>query len=422
LKNTDRGVAVAVLTDVLDAGAFANIALRKALADTELDSRSRAFVTELVNETLRNLIQIDHGINNFSKMPVEKMKPFIRNLLRVSVCQIRFMDKIPDRAAVNEAVTMVKAHKMDNLSGFVNAILRNISREDVSKIKSPALKYSYPKWLMKKIIDWLGENSAEDFCKNSHLPPPIIILTNTHKTDKNQLMKGLQKAGIDVTPLENSPHPFLMLRQAGDISKLASFKDGLFFVIDPGAMFAIDAMEVKPGQKVIDVCAAPGGKSFAAACLMQNEGEILSFDIHQHRVELLRQTKKRLGLSIITPSVKDALVFDPTLADTADVVLLDAPCSGFGTIRKHPEIKYSRQMQDVLDLAKKQKEMLEVSAKYVKPGGRLVYSTCTIAQEENDDNLDCFLENHQDFNLIDAEQILPSATNDGFYVASFERA
>ena len=414
-NKTDRAIAVSILAEVLEAGAYANIALRKALAESNIDPRARAFVTDLVNETLRNLIKIDSYLNKFSKTPVDKMKPFIRNLLRISVCQIKFMDKIPDRAAVNEAVVMVKNYGFDNLSGFVNAVLRNVSRDTSNDAESTHVKYSYPKWLWDKLKIWLGEEDAYKFCVNSHQPPPVIVLTNICKISPGDLADQFEKEGIDATPLENLAHPFFILRQVGDITRLASFKSGLFFVLDPGTMHAVDAMAVQPGQTILDLCAAPGGKTFAMAITMKNEGNILSYDIHPHRVELINQTRKRLGLSIAA-SVKDATVFDPQLKEIADAVLLDVPCSGFGTIRKHPEIKYSRSAQDIAELAVLQRKMLAVAAKYVKPGGRLVYCTCTVAAEENSDNIDHFLKAHQNYKLISAQQIMPQATSDGFYV------
>ena len=422
-NKSDRAIAVSVLTDVLDAGAYANIALRKTLSEANIDPRARAFVTDLVNETLRNLIQIDYTINRYSKTPVDKMKPFIRNLLRISTCQIKFMDKIPDRAAVNEAVVLTKAFGFANLSGFVNAVLRNISRENTDKIKSPMLKYSYPKWLMEKLKLWLGEAGAQSFYENSHQPPPLIIIANTYKTTASDLALLLQKEEIDASPLDGDPNsPFLILRQAGDITRLASFKDGLFSVMDPGAMHAVTALNPQPGQTIIDVCAAPGGKSFAMAALMKNSGKILSYDIHPHRVELINQTRKRLGLSAVTPLVKDATVFDPALEASADAVLLDAPCSGFGTIRKHPEIKYTRTLQDIKDLTALQKQMLDTAEKYVKTGGKLVYCTCTVTQEENGDNIKQFLETHPHFTLVSEEQIMPSATSDAFYIAEMVKS
>jgi len=459
---TDRGIAISVLTDVLENGGYANITLRKTLGSADIDPRARAFVTDLVNETLRNLIQIDHLLNNFSKTTVDNMKPFIRNLLRISVCQIKFMDRIPDRAAVNEAVVLAKNFGFANLSGFVNGVLRNIARDDSSgKIKSVALKYSYPKWLAESVTKWLGEEASLEFFESSHQPPPVIVLANTHKTSPQNLAAQFEKEGIEAIPVSNGPvpkpafgkcaskffemqetaddatcreicradagmkfwngskikHPFFILRQVGDMTRLESFKDGLFYVLDPGAMLAVDAVDAKPGQTIIDLCAAPGGKTFAMAMAMEGRGRIFAYDIHPHRVELIRQTRKRLDLSIISAAVKDATVFDPAQEGMADTVLLDAPCTGFGTIRKHPELKYSRTAKDVTDLAILQRKLLANAARYVKPGGKLVYCTCTITNRENEDNIKHFLENHGNYTLVKEEQILPQATNDGFYVA-----
>ena len=421
IKN-ERALAVAVLTDVLEDGAYANIALRKAFAEPEmqeLEPRQRAFATDLVNETLRNLLRIDHTINSFAKTPVDKMKPFIRNLLRISVCQINHMEKIPSRAAVNEAVNLTKARGMTNLSGFVNGVLRTISRSEPESIASAALKYSYPAWLYDALTGWLGEPAALDFCENSHSPPPVIIRTNTIKTSPSHLMSLLEAEGVKCEPFDDT---FLILRQTGDISKLSPFQEGLFFVMDPGAMQAVHALSPKPGQTILDICAAPGGKSFAAACLMENMGTIRAFDIHPHRIELVNQTRKRLGITSITPGIKDVLIHDPSLDESADAVLLDAPCSGFGTIRKHPEIKYTRQPEDIKILAEKQRQMLKIAANYVKPGGTLVYCTCTVATEENMDNIEDFLMHHKNYRLDNAQQILPSPTSDGFFVARLLRS
>ena len=438
---SSRGVAVSILSDILEAGAYANIALRKALAQTALDSRDRAFVTELVNETLRNLLSIDYVINHFSKITVAKMKPFIRNLLRVSVCQLRHIEKTPESAAVNEAVKLAKVSGYAGLSGFVNGVLRNIVRQpDAPPMPNPgdpaylARQFSYPRWLAADFVKWLGTEEALHFCQNSHLPPPVTVFTNTVKITTEALAARLQEEGVDCSPLGDT---FLILRHTGDMARLAAFTEGLFFVMDPGAMSAVTAMGLKPGQTVLDLCAAPGGKSFGAACQMGNAGHVRAFDIHPHRTALVRESIKRLGLTCISPETKDATVYDPSLDATAEAVLLDAPCSGLGTIRKRPEIKYNRQASDIPSLTEKQHQMLSIGAKYVKPGGVLVYSTCTVAREENIDNIRWFLGHHEEFKIKPLElpertnmrfiqedgclQILPGPANDGFFVAAMVR-
>ncbi|MCL2372681.1 MAG: 16S rRNA (cytosine(967)-C(5))-methyltransferase RsmB [Defluviitaleaceae bacterium] len=415
MAKSERGLAVDVLMDVLEGGAYANVALRRVLGEAEMDARGRAFVTDMVNETLRNLILVDFLIGRHSKTPMEKMRPFIRGLLRVSICQIVCM-KVPSHAAVNEAVELTRKHGLVNLTGFVNGVLRAVTRlkpDFLDKLKDPALRYSYPGWLYKALVGWLGAEGAAEFCRNSHNPPPVMARINTVKINQEALVETLVAEGVLAQPHGD----FVMLRQAGDISKLASFNDGLFFVMDPGAMLAVEVLQPLPGQVIFDVCAAPGGKSFAMASLMENNGEIRAFDIHKHKVELIRQTAKRLGITIIAPDLKDACEFDPTLAGKADAVLVDAPCSGLGTIRKHPEIKYSRGMKEIKELAKLQLQILQNAAKYVKPGGALVYCTCTVANEENIDNINAFLTGNPGFKLESTRQIMPGAASDGFFVA-----
>ena len=448
LFKSSREAAVSVLSDILESGAYANIALRKTLTEVKLDSRDRAFVTELVNETLRNLLSIDYVLNHFSKVPVAKMKPFIRNLLRMSVCQLRHMEKTPDSAAVNEAVILAKANGYAGLSGFVNGVLRTVARQPgvpaMPGKDNPeylARRYSYPGWLATSLVKWLGAKEAELFCHNSHLPPPVTIFVNTHKTTPSELAKRLHEEGVEITPIispiqadiDNCPlKDFLTIRSMGDISRLASFREGHFIVMDPGAIFAVAAMVPRPGHTVIDLCAAPGGKAFATACYMGNTGRVHAFDVHPHRTSLISDMLRQLGLTCVAPETKDATTHDPGLDASADAVLLDAPCSGFGTVRKRPEIKYNRNPSDIAALAEKQRSMMSVGAKYVKPGGVFVYSTCTITREENIDNVHWFLRQHpfkmrpiqfpqsNEVRFIEEDdciQILPGPINDGFFVA-----
>jgi len=449
----DIAVAVATLNEITENGAFANIALRKALAGEGLTPQARAFITEMVNETLRNLILIDRIIDEFSTTPTSALKPLIRNVLRIAVCQIRFLEKIPERAAVDEAVKLTKQHNFERLSGFVNGILRNIAREPERPAfsqKDVAMRFSYPPWLVNSLVKWLGGKAALEFCENSHKPAAITILVNPLKTDVASLTQSLETEGVQVTVLPSSEAESLQepnrlrdvaddhqdasaalpsaglleLHRTGDITRLEAFKNGDFIVIDPGALAAIRALDPKPGQTIIDLCAAPGGKAFATAFAMENTGRILAFDIHAHKIKLITQTQKRLGLSIIETSVHDALTINHAIKNPdalADAVLLDAPCSGLGTIRRHPEIKYTRTPEDIAQLAQKQAVMLANAAHYVKPGGKLVYCTCTVAQDENVAICDKFILSHPDYTLDNSVQTLPSATSDGFFTATFLR-
>jgi len=419
LKKSDRHYAVTILGEVLHDGAYANIALRKALSGTDASAQSRAFITELVNETLRNLILIDRIIDEFSQTPASEIKPIIKNILRISVCQIRFLERIPERAAVNEAVLLTKAYNFERLTGFVNGILRNIAREPHRPKVAPkdlALRFSYPPWMVNALVKWLGSKSAIEFCEASHKPAGITILIAPAHIE--ECLALLNADGVES---ENLTPGVFALKKTGDITQLSAFKKGLFIVIDPGALGAANALGVAPGQTILDMCAAPGGKTFATAFAMENAGRIIACDIHPHKIDLLRNTAKRLNLSIVEPKVQDALTFSPTLENIADAVLLDAPCSGLGTIRKHPEIKYTRLPEDIATLARKQSQMLANAARYVKPGGAVVYCTCTVAREENADIIDKFLASRNDFTLESSAQTLPSETSDGFFTAKLRR-
>jgi 16S rRNA (cytosine967-C5)-methyltransferase len=431
---TARTLAVSVLTDVTESGAYAYIALQKAFSRSGLETRNKSFVTELVNGTLRNLSFIDHIINHFSNTPTPRMKPFIRNLLRISVCQLRFMDRVPASAAVNEAVVMAKKYGFGNLSGFVNGVLRNIVRspgKPETDAGDTGLRLSYPPWMMESLTHWLGAGNTLSFCENSHRIPAVSIFTNTLKITPEALAVRLSEEGIT-----NEPGIFpecLRLGKTSDITALKAFKDGLFHVMDEGAVLAVKSLELTPGMPLIDLCAAPGGKSFAAACLMGGKGKIHAFDIHPHRVKLMEESKRRLGMACVLPQVGDALEVEtePTCR-----VLLDAPCSGLGIIRRRPDIKYKRKPEDIQALAEIQKNLLRSAAKLVKPGGMLLYCTCTVSKTENIDNVRWFI-NHFPFSVAkpfhctaampphtaedDCLQLLPGAHNDGFFIARLVR-
>lgn len=435
----ERHVAISVLQEINQQGAYNNIALRRALdAQTEWQPHQRAFVTELVNGTLRNRILIDHIIDSYSKNPSSGMKPFIKELLRTAVYQIVWLDKVPPSAAVNEAVKLARACGFSPLSGFVNGILRNIVRgyegntlpfpQPVSdptgrKMRPVAndlsLRYSFPLWLSKAIIDWLGDD-AEAFCAQSHVAPAVTICVNPIKTTRDALADALEASGIECTK-STITDACLPLKRTADLTATSAYKQGHFFVIDEAAYLAAKALSAQPNQKIIDLCAAPGGKSFVCAGMMQNSGEIISCDIHPHKIRLMSDMASRLGINCITVEERDATVINPNWIGYADAVLLDAPCSGLGIIRKRPDIKYTKTVEDVRNLAAFQRTLLTTAAEYVKPGGILVYSTCTITREENEDNVRWFLDNFPYKLDGDALTLLPKDGHDGFFIARMVR-
>ncbi len=447
LKIDERELAVNILMEITIEGAYNNIILRKTLDKNGAATQvQRAFITELVNGVLRNLMFLDFIINKFSKIKTTKMKPLILNILRISVYQINFMDKVPPFAVCNEAVSLVKKRGLGALSGFVNGVLRSILR-DLESITFPdkdklpkeylSVKYSYPKWLVDKFYDDFDNNFdlIEDIFQTNNKPPKVTLCINTLKTNKSELVEILKSEGVtvkDAVLFQNA----LNISSSSNIKTLDSFKKGLYHVMDESAMLSVAALNPSPGQTVMDICAAPGGKSLLSAYIMENKGHIISRDIHPHKKQLIDESALRLGINIIKTELSDATAFNNNYEETADALLIDAPCSGFGLIRKKPDIKYAKTMDDVANLSALQREILSASWRYLKPGGTLVYSTCTLTKQENEENIEWFLNNFP-FEPGDMSSLMPNGitkTNagyitilphqyetDGFFIARFIR-
>ena len=425
----ERKISVDILVQILKSGAYNNISLRAALAaEVGLNAVQKAFITEMVNGVLRNLIYIDYIINSFSKLPVSKMKPFIACVIRCGAYQMLMMDKVPDFAACDEAVKMVKHRGFNNLSGFVNGVLRSIAKggKDVplpdknkSAVDYLSVKYSHPKWIIEYFLIQYDIETVEEICAVNNLPPRISICVNTLKISRDELIKLLENEGVDV---EASPdnNNLLYIKRVGDIAELTAFKEGLFHVMDESSMRAVLALSPSKGDTIIDMCAAPGGKSFYIAYLMGNTGEIYAHDIFEHKINLINGGAKRLGISNIKTQIQDAAVMNERFLTSADKVLVDVPCSGLGIIRKKPDIKYHKSMDDIIALSDIQRSILKTAALYVKPDGILVYSTCTLSKIENEDNARWFADNYP-FELLSMETYLPKADGgDGFFVAIYK--
>ncbi len=439
---SEREIAINILENIISEGAYNNIILRKTLNQaSDLTSVQKALITQLVNGTLRNMLHIDYIINKFSKTPVKKMKSLILNSLRIGIYQIMYMDKIPVSAACNEAVKIVKKRGFYNLSGFVNGILRNVARNkdnieypDENTIEYLSIKYSYPKWILEYWLKELDFESIKAVCKANNNAPKITICVNTNKISKKELIKKLKSEGIEAkgnTNLDNS----IYISKINNISETKCYKEGLFHIMDESSILSVKALSPKEGSLVVDVCAAPGGKSFACAYSMKNKGKIISRDIYEHKLKLIDEGSKRLGADIIKTEVKDALEADNT---KADYVIIDAPCSGLGLVRKKPDIKYNKTIEDINSLAEIQRNMLSICQNMVKENGVLLYSTCTISHKENIDNIKWFCENY-DFEPEDLTpyisenikfettklgyiQITPDKMDsDGFFIARLRR-
>ena len=380
----------------------------------DLTGRDVALAARLFYGVLQNLALCDYYIDCYAK---GKLEPKVRDVLRLGVYQILFMDRIPVSAAVNESVSLCRKLGYARAAGLVNAVLRRIGQDKDHLPQIPgegtaeylSICYSHPKWLVEELISLRGYEGAETVLKANNQEPPVYIQVNTCRTTPEDLAEVL-----DIQP---SPVGLILSRE-GDFTKTKAFQDGLFYVQDPAAHAAVEAAEIRPGMKVLDTCAAPGGKSFAAAIAMGNEGTVVSRDILGKKLALVAEGAERMGLDCITCQVGDAR--DISGGDY-DVVLADVPCSGLGVIRKKPDIRY-RTETELSTLPELQSELLESIATAVRPGGRLVYSTCTWREAENQGIVNAFLQEHPDFEKTLERTFWPDQDGtDGFYVCRMER-
>ncbi|MGL4345757.1 MAG: 16S rRNA (cytosine(967)-C(5))-methyltransferase RsmB [Cellulosilyticaceae bacterium] len=422
---------------------YMQLLLKKELMAFEVKDRS--LMTEIIYGTIKYRLRLDYIINQFSKTPIKKMKPLVRNILRMTVYQLLFLDKIPASAAINEAVKIVNRRKMNNLSGFVNGVLRTIDRER-NEIKYPSREecfnqylsvyYSIPEWMIVLWEEAYGGETTERICQSLNEKAEVCIRVNTLRSSYAEVMTLLQKEGILVETGKLLPEESLMLKGTGAIAELESFKQGLWTVQDESAMLVAHVVDPKPGECVLDMCSAPGGKSTHMAALMQNEGTLVSTDIHAHKIEIIEKNAKRLGITCIDAVLQDGTQFKADWKECFDRILLDAPCSGLGIIKRKPDIRYSKTLEDLTSIFEIQKQLAAVAKGYLKPGGILVYSTCTISPKENEQMVD-YIEKKLGLELESLEcyipevlkpyenrglQILPFvADSDGFFIARFRK-
>lgn len=393
-----REAAMLALNACQRQGGWSDGALKKQLAAAELSGRDAALATQLCFGVLQNQLLLDFYLSKFSNIPLKRMEGKVVQTLRLGAYQMLFLTRIPHSAAVNSAVTLVKTHcKNPRAAGMVNGILRSMERSLQNMPVIPqgdpvaylSTLYSHPEWLVKEFILSLGEEETAQLLAADNSQPPTAVMVNTTRTTAEEL-----KAMLEADHVEAEPHPWLenclLLHRTGDLERLEAFQQGLFYVQDPASRLAVLAAGAKPGMKVLDCCAAPGGKSFAAAIAMENQGEIVSCDLHPHKKKLIQAGADRLGLTIISPKTADGKVFRPEWENAFDLVLVDAPCSGLGVIRKKPDIRY-KDPAPLADLPAVQLDILRNAARYVKPGGTLMYSTCTLLYRENEEVVETFL-------------------------------
>jgi 16S rRNA (cytosine967-C5)-methyltransferase len=397
-----RTIALELLERSRRQGAFSDSVLQSALDSGALIPRDKALVTRLFYGVIQNTILLDFYIDNFVNN--RKLEPKLRDILRLSLYQILFLDKIPDHAAVNEAVELCKLAGLGRASGLVNAALRRAvnSREMLPPIPGEnilaylSVKYSTPKALVAEFLAEFGEDFTEKLLQANNADTPVTLQVNTLKTSAEELVRLLEANGIMA-----EPHPFLtdalnVPANGAALYSSPAFEKGLFYVQDAAAALAVKACGLSPGARVLDACAAPGGKSFACAIAMENRGEVLSCDIHSNKLGRVERGAKLLGTDIVTTRLLDASKPCDELIEAFDLVLADLPCSGLGIIRKKPDIRF-KAPQDLKRLPQVQLGILENVSGYVKPGGVLLYSTCTIMRRENEDVVTAFLEKHPEF-------------------------
>ncbi len=439
-----REQIVNLLLEIERDKSYAQLALKNELKDVQ--GPDKGFMTEVVYGTLKYQIQLDYIIDQFSKTPVRKMKPLIRQIFRMSVYQLMHLDKVPASAVINEAVKIAKKRKFMALSGFVNGVLRTIDRERAnikypSKEKEPlhyfSVMYSLPEWMIATWLKAYDAEKVEGICKALNERAQVCIRVNTLKASKEEVVKCLQEEGVTVLPGEFLEEA-MYLKNVDNIQNMSSFKKGLWTVQDESAMLVGKVIAPQSGERILDLCSAPGGKSIHMAELMKNEGEIISCDIHPHKLELIAKNAERMGATIIKPTLQDGTVCNEDFIGKFDRVLVDAPCSGLGIMKRKPDIRYNKEMTDIEDIAQIQRAILTQAVKYLKPEGTLVYSTCTISKVENEEMVDFMtkelgLELNEIVDTIPNKlqkevrqgsmiQILPQlAGTDGFFIAGLKK-
>ena len=425
-----RELSLEMLIEINEKGKYSHLVLRDVLDKYQyISKQERAFLTRLTEGTIEHQIELDYIIDSFSKTKIKKMKPLIRNLIRMSVYQIKYMDSVPDSAVCNEAVKLSRKRGFGQLSGFVNGVLRNIAR-NISKIKYPeendinkylSVKYSMPEWIIGQWIVDYGKEKTINILEGFYADKPITIRTNLTKCTPGQLKERLRSEGVKVKEVSKLDYAFA-ISEFDYLTSLDSFNEGWFYVQDISSMMVAESCQVKEGDYVIDVCAAPGGKSTHIAEFLNGTGMVEARDLTEYKVSLIEDNIRRHELSNMKAIMWDATVPDADANNKADVLICDLPCSGLGVLGKKTDIKYKMSKEQETELAELQIKILDTVHSYLKDGGTLIYSTCTIDTLENEKNVQTFVKKHPEFKIVSMIQMYPGEIgSDGFFIAQLKK-
>ena len=438
IDTNSREIVLDILMEILEKGSLSHLVLKQALEKYQyLEKQERAFITRITEGTLEYLIQLDAVINRYSKVKVNKMKPVIRTLLRMSVYQILYMERVPDSAVCNEAVKLAKKRKFQGLTGFVNGVLRSIAREKENlSFTSAAERYAIPQWMFDMWEKDYGKETAETIAASFLEDRPLTVRCNTSLASVEEIRARLQDQGIQSTVSEIS-ETMLSLQGYDYLDMVEVFYEGKITVQDTSSSMVGIVASPKKGDFVLDVCSAPGGKSLHVADLLEGTGLVESRDLTEYKIGLVEENIARCGFTNMQTMVWDATEFDPSMEGKADIVIADLPCSGLGIIGKKPDIKMRLKEEELDSLQTLQREILSVVSRYVKPGGTLIYSTCTINKKENEENA-AWIAEQLPFKKKDIASLLPEVLKkdcvenriqllpgihpcDGFFISAFEK-
>ncbi len=452
-RNT-REISFDMISRVLENGELSHIVMREGLAvfgNSQQDNMDKSFISRLVLGTIERKITLDYVIDSFSKTKTAKMKPLIRTLLRMSVYQILYMEQVPDSAACNEAVKLAKRHRFHQLAPFVNGVLRTISREkenirypsrEKDLLKALEVEFSVPEWIIRLMMEKYGKEKTFHMLSCLYQKEDGVSLRiNTSKTCKKEVVESLQKENVKVCDI-NLVDNMIRINDFGFIGKLSVFKKGFVQVQDPSSVLAVLISGAKEGDFCMDLCAAPGGKTMHLADLLKGNGKIIARDLTENKIKYINENVKRCGFDNVITEVYDSSILDERYVGMADVVIVDAPCSGLGVIGRKSDIKYRLKKEDIKALSEISKSILRCAATYLKTGGYLIFSTCTLTKEENEDNRQWMMDNFPlkpvDIRMDLSDELLKYSDNpktakdgylslliteqtDGFFISKFQK-